>query len=87
MMRQLGKPTFFLTLSASEYRWSQLLRILYRLWYGKDYEGGDPAVEMSSDMRTDLVNEEPVTSCLYFNKLYDTVILSPRVSVLSTNTG
>ena len=35
MMRQLGKPTFFLTLSASEYRLSQILRILYRLRYAR----------------------------------------------------
>lgn len=83
MMRQLGKPTFFLTLSASEYRWSQLLTILYRLRYGKDYEGGDPAVEMSSDMRTDLVNEDPVTCYLYFNKLVDTIMFLLKSSRLS----
>ena len=82
MMRQLGKPTFFLTLSATEYRWSQLLRILYRLRYGKDYEGRDPAVEMSSDMRTDLVNEDP-TCCLYFNKLVDTIMFLFKSSRLS----
>jgi len=29
MIRQLGKPTIFLTMSTSEYRWSDLLRLLY----------------------------------------------------------
>lgn len=31
MIRQLGKPTVFLTSSASEYEWNDLLHLLYRL--------------------------------------------------------
>jgi len=75
MIRQLGKPTLFLTMSASEYRWSDLLRLLYRLETGKEFLGdGDPAVEPSADMRTTLVKEDPVTCCLYFDKLADTIM-------------
>lgn len=75
MIRQLGKPTIFLTLSASEYGWSDLLRLLYRLEMGKEWKGEeDPATSMSSDLRTTLVNEDPVTCCLYFNKLVDTIM-------------
>ncbi|XP_014260385.2 uncharacterized protein LOC106673013 [Cimex lectularius] len=75
MIRQLGKPTIFLTLSANEYSWSDLLRLLYRLEMGKEWAGeGDPATSMSSDLRTTLVNEDPVTCCLYFNKLIDTIM-------------
>ena len=31
MIRQLGKPTMFLTLSANELRWPNLLQILHKL--------------------------------------------------------
>lgn len=76
MIRQLGKPTMFLTLSASEYDWNDLLRLLYRLENnGSEWEGGGvPETSMSSDLQTTLVNEDPVTCCLYFNKLVDTII-------------
>lgn len=75
MIRQLGKPTVFLTLSSSECTWPDLLVMLYRLKHGKDWAGnGDPATEMSSDMRSSLVNDDPVACCLYFNKLVDTIM-------------
>jgi hypothetical protein len=75
MIRQLGKPTLFLTLSANEYSWPDLLRILYRLEKGREWTGeGDPVTSMSSDLRTTLVNEDPVTCCLYFDKLVDTIM-------------
>lgn len=75
MIRQLGKPTIFLTLSANEYSWSDLLRLLYKLEMGKEWNGEDnPATSMGSDLRTTLVNEDPVTCCLYFDKLVDTII-------------
>jgi hypothetical protein len=62
MIRQLGKPTVFLTNSASEYRWSDLLRVLHKLEKRSEFVGeGDPAVELSADVRTTLVNEDPVT--------------------------
>ena len=35
MLRQLGKPTFFLTLSAAETRWPELVKFLFRLKYNK----------------------------------------------------
>jgi hypothetical protein len=31
MMRQLGKPTMFLTMSANEIRWPKLIKTLHRL--------------------------------------------------------
>lgn len=75
MIRQLEKPTIFLTLSASEYSWSDILRILHKLKVGKEWAGeGDPATSMSTDLRTTLVNEDPVTCCLYFDKLVDTIM-------------
>ena len=75
MIRQLGKPTLFLTTSASEYRCSDLLRLLYILETGKEFVGdGDPAVELSAYMRKTLVNEDPVTCSLYFDELADTIM-------------
>ena len=75
MIRQLGKPTVFLTTSASEYRWSDLIRVMHKLEKGSEFVGeGDPAVELSADVRTTLVNEDPVTCCVYFDKMVDTLI-------------
>lgn len=75
MLRQLGKPTFFLTLSASEHTWSDLLCLLYRLKERKEWTSDeDPVVSMGPDLRTTLVNEDPVTCCLYFDKLVDTIM-------------
>lgn len=76
MIRQLGKPTAFLTISASEYECNDLLLLLYCLENnGREWTGvGVPETSMSSDLRTTLVNEDPVTCCLYFNKLVDTIM-------------
>jgi len=42
---------------------------------GKEFVGdGDPAVELSADMRSTLVNEDPVTCCSYFDKLANTIM-------------
>lgn len=76
MMRQLGKPTMFLTLSASEMKWPHLLKILHRLSEG--YSGGDltdPMQQLTALQRATLVNDDPVTCCIYFNKLVDTIMI------------
>ncbi|XP_049514317.1 uncharacterized protein LOC119432693 [Dermacentor silvarum] len=71
MMRQLGKPTVFLTLSSSEFRWPDLLHLLYRLRNDGAPFHGDPLNDMTALQRTELVNQDPVTCVLYFNKLVD----------------
>ncbi len=82
MLRQLGKPTMFLTLSASEYSWLQLLRLLYKLKYCKEWTGQDSTLikDVSADKRSHLVNEDPVTCCLYFDKLVDTFMYLLKTS-------
>jgi hypothetical protein len=72
MIRQLGKPTMFLKLSASEVRWSHLLQILCKL----QGETGvtDPLKELNAIRRSQLVNEEPVTCVIYFKKLVDVIM-------------
>nr|XP_029708128.1 uncharacterized protein LOC115254660 [Aedes albopictus] len=86
MIRQLGKPTMFLTLSASETQWPLLLKQLHKL--SSEYNGialTDPLQELSALQRATLVNDDAVTCCLYFNKLVDvlmTILSSPRFSPL-----
>lgn len=71
MMRQLGKPTMFLTLSASEVKWDDLIRLLHRLKYHRE---ADNVESLSAMARASLVNEDPVTCNLYFNKLVDVLM-------------
>ncbi|XP_062540963.1 uncharacterized protein LOC134209005 [Armigeres subalbatus] len=89
MIRQLGKPTMFLTLSASETQWPLLLKQLHKLT--KEYSGielVEPLQELNAQQRATLVNEDAVTCCLYFNKLVDvlmTILSSPRYSPFGIN--
>ncbi|XP_058811059.1 uncharacterized protein LOC131675952 [Topomyia yanbarensis] len=75
MIRQLGKPTMFLTLSASETKWPQLLRTLHKLsdrYMDSDVQ--DIMQQLTALQRATLVNEDPVTCCVYFNKLVDVIM-------------
>lgn len=75
MIRQLGKPTMFLTISANEIRWPHLLNILHK--FSKDSTGQDltdPMNELRAFKRSQLVNEDPVICCLYFNKLVNIIM-------------
>lgn len=75
MMRQLGKPTAFLTLSASEMKWPHLLKQLHRLSEGYiGVELSEPLLELTALQRATLVHNDPVTCCIYFNKLVDVVM-------------
>ena len=73
MLCQLGKPTMFLLLSASEYSWPQLLRLLYKLKHGKEWTGEDATLikNMSADERSKLVNEDSVICKLNKQKSID----------------
>lgn len=66
MIRQLGKPTVFLTISANEIRWMKLLTILLKL--SKKYPG-KTAKDLNTSERCTLVSDDPVTCCIYFYKL------------------
>jgi hypothetical protein len=75
MIRQLGKPTAFMTLSASEAHWPHLLHILHRWnpeWhaqYGSDITETDLMERMRPYNRHYLVAEDPVTCCVYFYRM------------------
>ncbi|XP_028036181.1 uncharacterized protein LOC114247409 [Bombyx mandarina] len=66
MIRQLGKPTALLTISANEIRWTKLLTILLKL--SKKYPG-KTAKDLDTSERCALVSDDPVTCCIYFYKL------------------
>ncbi|EDS32999.1 tetratricopeptide repeat protein, tpr [Culex quinquefasciatus] len=75
MVRQLGKPTVFLTMSANEIQWPGLLKALYKLAEKQDRTDlTDPLNELSALERTVLASEDPVTCCLYANKLFSVIM-------------
>ncbi|XP_063984843.1 uncharacterized protein LOC135166507 [Diachasmimorpha longicaudata] len=73
MLRQLGKPTLYLTLSANETGWIPLLQILYKLKYGKQISENQ-ASQMSLVERSTLVNEDAVTCAIYFSKMLNVLM-------------
>ena len=77
MMRQLGKPTVFMTLSASEIHWLPLLKCvyLYQNHIPADQEIDDIVFEeMNTYQRAELVNSDPVLCCLYFDRLVNVIV-------------
>lgn len=71
MLRQLGKPTIFLTLSANEVRWLILLNLLLKL---SNKYPGKVAEDLNTSERCNLVSDDPVTCCIYFHKLVVTLM-------------
>ena len=66
MIRQFGCPTFFLTLSAAETQWPELLNILSYLIDGKElFE--QQIVELEWHKRAELIRKDPVTCARYFD--------------------
>ena len=73
MIRMLGKPTIFLTMSANEIGWPELLRTLHRLKYNIDISDYDISNLHFIDKST-LINEDAVTCAIYFNKLVNVIM-------------
>jgi hypothetical protein len=71
MIRQLGKPTAFLTISANETKWPNLVKILHLLNTQFKNVGTE---NLNRSMRSTLVNEDPVTCCIYFKKFVDVLM-------------
>lgn len=74
MIRQLGAPTAFMTLSANETGWNNLLKILYRLKNNGAEICDEYLKEMSYVHKAKLVNEDAVTCAIYFNKLVNCLL-------------
>ena len=66
MMRFHGKPTFFLTFSAAENQWSDLLKNLGRVVDGKEYTD-EEIEEMTKEEKQRLILANPVTCARHFN--------------------
>ena len=66
MIRQLSLPTWFMSLSAADTRWTDLLRMLARL--NDDIEYSEEEIEnLSWQEKTKLVQKDPVTCSRYFD--------------------
>ncbi|CAF4606665.1 unnamed protein product, partial [Rotaria sp. Silwood2] len=65
MIRQLGCPTLFLTLSAAETKWADLIVILTQVLENKVITV-EEAENMSYEKKCDLIKQDPVTCVRYF---------------------
>ena len=66
MIRQLGIPTFFLTLSAAESQWSELIIILEKISTEKDITE-EIVKNMNIEYKYQLIKDDPVTCAQYFD--------------------
>ena len=73
MIRQLGVPTFFLTLSAAESQWNELICVLEKISSGKDITE-DMAKIMNIDDKYRLIKNDPVTCAQYFDHKFREIL-------------
>ena len=66
MIRQLSLPTWFMSLSAADTRWTDLLKMLAKLNDGIDYSKKE-IENLSWQEKTKLVQKDPVTCSRYFD--------------------
>ena len=66
MIRQLSLPTWFMSLSAADTRWTDLLKMLAKLNDGIDYSEKE-LENLSWQEKTQLVQKDPVTCSRYFD--------------------
>lgn len=75
MMRQFGKPTMFLTISANEIGWPHLLTLLLKFNNNGEQLTKEQIETLNYFQKTTLVNEDAVTCAIYFNKLVIIIML------------
>ena len=66
MIRQLSLPTWFMSLSAADTRWTDLLRMLAKLNDGNEYSEKE-LEDLTWQEKTKLVQKDPVTCSRYFD--------------------
>ncbi|XP_055856560.1 uncharacterized protein LOC129919626 isoform X2 [Episyrphus balteatus] len=66
MIRQLGKPTLFLTLSAAESNWPELIQLLSKLLNNQTLSI-EEAMSLENCEKTELIRNDPVTCARYFD--------------------
>ena len=66
MIRQLGLPTWFISLSSADTRWADLLKMLTKLNTNVEYS--DKQIEeMTWEQKSNLIQRDPVTCTRYFD--------------------
>ena len=82
MIRQLGLPTLFLSLSANDLQWSELIIALGKLVDHRDYTAEIERNTLSWETRSRLVQSDPVTCVRHFDhrvaKFIETILKSPQ---------
>ena len=82
MVRQLGYPTMFFSLSSADTKWSELIQCLGKLVDNKDYTLDYIQKEMTVAHRTKLVSAHPAACCRFFNhrvqKFLRVIIMGPH---------
>lgn len=67
MIRQFGKPTFFLTMSAAEIHWKELINILHKSVYKNEERLSDTEFDnMSYIEKNRLIQNDPAICASYF---------------------
>ena len=69
MIRQLGIPTFFLTLSSAETHWNELLVILAKILDQRVITETE-ASDLSYTEKCDLIRRDPITCARYFDRRF-----------------
>ena len=67
MIRQLGLPTLFISLSANDLHWPELIIALGKLVDGNDYTKAEESKTLSWETRSRLVQSDPVTCVRHFD--------------------
>ena len=82
MIRQLGLPTLFISLSANDLHWPELLIALGKLVDNKDYTEAVASKTLSWEIRSRLVQSDPVTCARHFDyrvsQFIATILKSPE---------
>ena len=82
MIRQLGLPTLFISLSANDLHWPELIVALGKLVDNKDYSEALESKTLSWEIRSCLVQSDPVTCVRHFDhrvsQFIETVLKSPQ---------
>ncbi|GBP34313.1 hypothetical protein EVAR_7364_1 [Eumeta japonica] len=73
MIRQLERPTVFLTMSANEIGWIPLLQLLQKFKDGRIISENE-ASELNWLQKSTLINEDAVICAIYFDKLVNTLM-------------
>ena len=64
MVKQLGTPTFFITLSCADLRWNELILIIFE--FNRIDISDEEVDEMSYHERCDILSKNPVLVARYF---------------------